>query len=117
MKNDTGKGGGKPGGKPNKGRYNTKSPGTVQPTRVGACEKLVGHHVFDYGSKDATDLLETTWEAIKTYVGTHFNEDIKLELETGIETVIPEPTLPKELIEAHEKQWELQKARLERTIQ
>jgi hypothetical protein len=91
-------GGGNSGGRGNankyKGKYQGKRGATPatnpQPRRVGACDKL-GSHVFEYGTKDSADLLTTSWDALKIYAGTNYNEDIKMELENCTETIIPEP--------------------------
>jgi hypothetical protein len=106
------------------GRYRGKYSGNViaplpgaaaRPPREGACKEL-GPHVFDFGSPDSADLLTTSWDALKVHVGTKYNEDIKMELENGSETVIPLPKLSEELTAAHEEQWEHQKRRIERTL-
>ena len=116
-KSSTGRNGGK-GGHHYKGRFSQKKGGPVaiQPKRVGACDKL-GSHVFDYGTADASDLLTTTYDAVKTHVGTHYNEDIKMELETGAQITIPVPKIPQEAVKAHEQQWEFELRRLRRSLQ
>jgi hypothetical protein len=103
-----------------RGKYSGKAtaplPGaTAQPPREGACKEL-GPHVFDFGSHDSADLLTTSWDALKVHVGTKYNEDIKMELENGSETIIPLPKLSEELTAAHKEQWEHQKRRIERIL-
>jgi hypothetical protein len=87
----------------------------AQPPREGACKEL-GPHVFDFGSHDSADLLTTSWDALKVHVGTKYNEDIKMELENGNETIIPLPKLSEELTRVHKEQWEQKKRRLERIL-
>jgi hypothetical protein len=93
-----------PNGRGNSGRgarYRSKFSGkataplpgaAAKPPREGACKDL-GPHVFDFGSQDSADLLTTSWDALKVHVGTKYNEDIKMELENGSDTIIPLPKL------------------------
>jgi hypothetical protein len=51
----------------------------------------LGTNVFDYGSKKCADLLRTTLEAIVTYVGTQYGNDIKMEIVDRKIFVVPKP--------------------------
>jgi hypothetical protein len=98
------------------GKATASLPGAAtQQAREGACKELAPH-VFDFGAKDSADLLTTSWDAMKVHIGTKYNEDIKMELENGSETIIPLPKLSEELTKVHEEQWEQQKRRLERIL-
>ena len=56
--------------------------------------KDLGTHVFDYGPRNAADIMTTTWEKIVIYTGSKFGEDISNELRTGTRIVPPKPIIP-----------------------
>ena len=99
-KSSHGSGGGGSGSKPPNNGKPAPTTGTTSKA-TGACSEL-GTHVFDYGKPESAEQMVNTWEHMETYVGKEYNEDIKNELSTGRETVIPEPVLPDNLQKARD---------------
>jgi hypothetical protein len=62
----------------------------------------LGTNVFDYGSKKCADLLRTTLEAIVTYVGTQYGNDIKMKIVNRKTFVIPQPQLEDAVEKLHQ---------------
>jgi hypothetical protein len=62
----------------------------------------LGTNVFDYGSKKCADLLRTTLEAIVTYVGTQYGNDIKMEIVNRKTFVVPQPQLEDAVEKLHQ---------------
>jgi hypothetical protein len=70
------------------------APAAVTPPKpTGACAEL-GVHIFDFGPPEAAEQMATTWDRLEVHVGREYNEDIRIELRTAREVVIPEPQLP-----------------------
>ena len=98
-----GKGAGRSGkgrgdGSAGRGR-STRSRSKDSPTpskrtgEVGACAAL-GNHIFTISSGNKArdgDTLRTTKEAMVTYIGTNFGEEISKEFQTGVLTVLAIP--------------------------
>jgi hypothetical protein len=62
----------------------------------------LGTNVFDYGSKKCAHLLRTTLEAIVTYVGTQYGNDIKMEIVNRKTFVEPQPQLEDAVKKLHQ---------------
>jgi hypothetical protein len=62
----------------------------------------LGTNVFDYGSKKCADLLRTTLEAIVTFVGTQYGNDIKMKIVNRKTFVIPQPQLEDAVEKLHQ---------------
>jgi hypothetical protein len=58
------------------------------PKPTGACAEL-GVHIFDFGPLEAAEQMAITWERLEVHVGREYNEDIRNELRTGREVMIP----------------------------
>jgi hypothetical protein len=72
------------------GRGTAPAAAAAPPKPTGACAEL-GVHIFDFGPPEAAEQMATTWERLEVHVGREYNEDIRIELRTGREVVIPEP--------------------------
>lgn len=59
-------------------------------TKKGLCVTL-GSHVYDYGQKNAADLMQTSWEKLVQYVGTTYGQDIANKLQNKNTVVLSEP--------------------------
>jgi hypothetical protein len=66
-------------------------PKKETPTEEKGKVAALGTNVFDYGSKKCADLLRTTLEAIVTYVGTQYGNDIKMEIVNRTTFAVPKP--------------------------
>ena len=117
----TGRGGYRNRGTQGRGAGGAGKGGSTAPTSKeepkpkGACAEL-GSHVFDYGTTEAAEQMMKTWEAIEVYVGKEFGEDMRNELRTGKETVIPVPQLPETVRKAQDKKKEAAKAKTNRLL-
>ncbi len=69
-------------------------------TKKGLCDQL-GIHVYDYGQKNAADLVRSSWEKLVQYVGTTYGQDIGSELHTKQTIVLDEPTHSMAIIDRH----------------
>jgi hypothetical protein len=59
-------------------------------SKVGLCKELESN-IFDYGVPNATNLMHTTQEKIRQYVGIKYGEDIANELTNKTTATIPPP--------------------------
>ena len=98
------------GSQSGRGRGNNRSSNNVSSSRprkeTQSEEKgkvtALGTNVFDYGSKKCADLLRTTLEAIVTYVGTQYGNDIKMEIVNRKTFVVPKPQLEDAVEKLHQ---------------
>jgi hypothetical protein len=60
--------------------------------------------------------MATTWERLEVHVGREYNEDIRIELRTGTEVVIPEPQLPAAVALVHQAKVAASKVRIQRLL-
>jgi hypothetical protein len=60
--------------------------------------------------------MATTWERLEVHVGREYNEDIRIELRTGREVVIPEPQLPASVALVHQAKVAASKVRTQRLL-
>jgi Zinc knuckle len=87
------------GSQSGRGRGNSRSsnnssssrPKKETPSEEKGKVAALGTNVFDYGNKKCADLLRTTLEAIVTYVGTQYGNDIKMEIVNRKTFVVPKP--------------------------
>jgi hypothetical protein len=71
-------------------------------TKTGLCKDLEGH-VFDYGSSNAANLLQTTQEKIAQYVGTKYRKDIEKELKNKVTVTLPSPSYSSDILARHQE--------------
>jgi hypothetical protein len=97
------------GGQSGKGRDNrsSNSGSSSRPKRETPSEEkgkvmALGTNVFDHGSKKCADLLRTTLEAIVTYIGTQYGNDIKMEVVNRKTFVVPQPQLEDAVEKLHQ---------------
>jgi hypothetical protein len=98
------------GSQSGRGRGNNRSsnngsssrPKRETPTEDKRKVMALGTNVFDYGSKKCADLLRTTLEAIVTYVGTQYGNDIKMEIVNRKTFVVPQPQLEDAVEKLHQ---------------
>ncbi len=90
-------GGGHGDGSSGRGKGGRKPKDLAVPTRcagkVGACAAL-GSHIFTISSGNKArdgNTLRTTKEAMITYIGTNYGEDMSKEFATGVLTVLTIP--------------------------
>jgi hypothetical protein len=88
---------------------------TAPPKPTGACAEL-GIHIFDFGPPEAAEQMTTTWEGMEVFVGKEYNEDIRNELRTGREVMIPEPQLPASVALVHQAKTAASKVRIQRLL-
>jgi hypothetical protein len=88
---------------------------TAPPKPTGACAEL-GVHIFDFGPPEAAEQMAPTWERLEVHVGREYNEDIRIELRTGREAVIPEPQLPAAVALVHQAKVAASKVRIQRLL-
>jgi hypothetical protein len=73
-------------------------------SKVGLCKELVGN-IFDYGVLNAANLMCTTQEKIRQYVGIKYGEDISNELTNKTTVTIPPPVYSTAILLRHQE-WE-----------
>jgi hypothetical protein len=98
-------------GRGNRGCGNGRGGGGTAPTAVatppkptGACAEL-GVHIFDFGPPEAAEQMAR-----------EYNEDIRIELRTGREVVIPEPQLPAAVALVHQAKVAASKVQIQRLL-
>jgi hypothetical protein len=112
----TGRGGYQGRGNGNGGRGTGTTPvATAPPKPTGVCAEL-GVHIFDFGSPEAAEQMATTWERLEVHVSREYNENIRIELCTGREVMIPEPQLPAAVALAHQAKVAASKVRIQRLL-
>jgi hypothetical protein len=60
--------------------------------------------------------MATTWERLEVHVGREYNEDIRIELRTGREVMIPEPQLPAAVALVYQAKVAASKVRTQRLL-
>jgi hypothetical protein len=73
-------------------------------SKVGLCKELE-NNIFDYGIPNAADLMQTTQEKIRQYVGKKYGEDIANELYNKATVTIPPPMYSTAILLRHQG-WE-----------
>jgi hypothetical protein len=113
----TGRGGYHGRGRGGRGNGTTAvvTPATTPPKLTGACAEL-GVHIFDFGPPEAAEQMATTWERLEVHMGREYNEDIRNELCTGREVMIPEPQLPAAVALVHQAKVAASKVRIQRLL-
>ncbi len=72
--------------------------------KVGLCKELESN-IFDYGISNATNLMRTTQEKIRQYVGIKYGEDIANQLTNKTTVTIPPPVYFTAILLRHQE-WE-----------
>lgn len=78
--------------------YNYK--GASSTTKKGLCTTLTTH-VFDYGQKNAADLMKTSWDKLVQHVGTTYGQDIASELKNKVTVIVDEPVPSAAILTRH----------------
>jgi hypothetical protein len=104
-----GRNSGRAGGGPGNGRGQGRGRGTgytskPRTSKVGLCKELE-NNVFDYGIPNAADLMRTTQEKIRQYVGIKYGEDIANELVNKVTVTISPPVYSTAILLRHQE-WE-----------
>jgi hypothetical protein len=73
-------------------------------SKVGLCKELESN-IFDYGISNAADLMRTTQEKIRQYVGIKYGEDIANKLTNKTTGTIPPPVYSTAILLRHQE-WE-----------
>jgi hypothetical protein len=73
-------------------------------SKVGLCKELESN-IFDYGISNAADLMRTTQEKIRQYVGIKYGEDIANKLTNKTTVTIPPPVYSTAILLRHQE-WE-----------
>jgi hypothetical protein len=77
----------------------TPKPKTL---KVGLCKELESN-IFDYGVSNAADLMRTTQEKIRQYIGIKYGEDIANKLTNKTTVTIPPPVYSTVILLRHQE--------------
>jgi hypothetical protein len=97
------------------GGRGTAPAAATPPKPTGACAEL-GVHIFDFGPPEAAEQMATTWDRLEVHVSREYNEDIRIELRTGREVMIPQPQLPAAMALVHQAKVAASKVRTQRLL-
>ena len=73
-------------------------------SKVGLCKELEDN-IFNHGVPNAADLMRTTQEKIRQYIGIKYGEDIANELTNKATVTIPPPVYSPVILLRHQE-WE-----------
>jgi hypothetical protein len=71
-------------------------------SKVGLCKELE-NNIFDYGVPNATNLMQTTQEKIRQFVGIKYGEDIANKLVNKVTVTIPPPVYHTAILLRHQE--------------
>jgi hypothetical protein len=71
-------------------------------SKVGLCKELE-NNIFNYGVPNAANLMRTTQEKIRQYVGIKYGEDIANELVNKVTVTIPPPVYSTAILPRHQE--------------